>query len=74
MENTGIDVGAGIYVPVGSRLATLETELKRGMDKGEVFMADSLTKLAKNIRVDKDTFIKTVDRYNRSNCIRSSLL
>ncbi len=64
MINDGIDVGAGIYVPVGTKLDKLDTELQRGMDKGEVFTAESLEKLAKKIKIDSKILVATIEEYN----------
>jgi fumarate reductase flavoprotein subunit len=65
MMEEGIDVGAGIYVPTGTKLKDLDIELNRGIDKGEVFVADSLKELAKAIDMDRDIFLATVEEYNR---------
>ncbi len=64
MMEKGIDVGAGIYVPVGTKLENIDSELNRGKEKGDVFSAPSLKRLVSMIDVDRKTFLATVKEYN----------
>jgi fumarate reductase flavoprotein subunit len=64
MKEVGIDFGAGIYVPVATKLDNVDDELQRGIDKGEVFVAEKIEKLADMINIDTDKLSVTIERYN----------
>jgi fumarate reductase flavoprotein subunit len=60
----GIDFGAGIYVPVATKLDNIDAELQRGIDKGEVFVSGTIEQLADMIDVDKESLMSTIEQYN----------
>jgi fumarate reductase flavoprotein subunit len=61
----GIDLGMGVYVPTGTKLVDIDADIKRGMDKGQVFLADSIKELAEKIDVDPKVLEATVNEYNK---------
>ena len=64
MKEVGIDFGAGIYVPIATKLDNIDAELQRGIDKGEAFVAEDLEQLADMIEIDKECLMATIERYN----------
>ena len=65
MIEKGIDVGVGVMVPVATKLTKLDDEIKRGAEKGKVFVADSIEELAKKINVPDANLKATIDEYNK---------
>ncbi len=65
VKEKGIDYGMGVYVPTGTKLENIDTAMKRSMEKGQVFVADSIKELAEKIDVDPDTLLATVREYNK---------
>jgi fumarate reductase flavoprotein subunit len=65
MKENGIDFGMGMYVPTTTKLEDIDADLKRGANDGEVFMADSIEKLAEHIDVNAKVLTATVDEYNK---------
>jgi len=61
---TGVDYNMGMYVPPATKLEDLDEDLKRGINDGEVFIADSIKTLAEKIEVDVKALTCTVDEYN----------
>ena len=65
VKEKGIDYGMGVYVPTGTKLVNIDAAMERSMKKGQVFVADSINGLAKQINVDPDALRATVDEYNK---------
>jgi fumarate reductase flavoprotein subunit len=65
VKQKGIDFGMGVYVPTGTRLENIDEDIKRGMDNGQVFVADSIRELAEKIHVAPEALEATVNEYNR---------
>jgi fumarate reductase flavoprotein subunit len=67
MEKKGIDHGLGSAIPPATRMVDLGTQIRRCLDDGNdnLFVADSLNELGKEIGVDPDAFRGTIDEYNR---------
>ena len=65
MIEKGIDVGVGVMVPVATKLTRLNEELKRGVEKGKVFVGDSIEELARKISVPPTALKATIDEYNK---------
>jgi len=65
MKENGIDSGLGMHVPTSTKLEDIDAELNRGVDDGEVFVADSIKELASDIDVNVKALSETIDEYNR---------
>ncbi len=65
MIEKGIDVGVGVMVPVATKLTNLESDIKRGLDKGFVFAASSIGELAEKIGAPPARLQATVEEYNK---------
>ncbi len=65
MMEQGIDVGVGVMVPVATKLTRLESDIKRGVERGFVFVASSIKELAEKIGVDPVRLQATIDEYNQ---------
>jgi len=64
MKEVGIDFGAGVYVPVATKLDNIDAELQRGIDKGEVFVSETIEQLAGMIDIDRENLMATIEQYN----------
>jgi fumarate reductase flavoprotein subunit len=65
VKEKGIDFGMGVYVPTGTKLVNVDKDIKRGMDNGQVFVADSVRELAEKINVAPKALEATVNEYNK---------
>jgi len=67
----GLDKGVGVDFPPGYRLVELRKEIQAALEHGskEVFMAESLEELARQIEADPEALRATVEEYNGS-CAR----
>jgi len=74
MIEKGIDVGVGVMVPVATKLTKLDAEIKRGVEKGHVFVGDSIEELAKTIKVEPAKLKATIDEYNQMSDQRQDTL
>ncbi len=63
-KNEGIDLGVGVMVPVGTKLANFEKEWADAVKGGWAFKADTLEELAKVTGMDPKKLEKTVADYN----------
>jgi fumarate reductase flavoprotein subunit len=64
MIKEGVDIGVGDFIHAGTKLVSLDDELKRGTDRSVAFVAGSLTELANQIQVNQQTLDATVQEYN----------
>jgi len=64
LQEKGLDLGMGVYVPTGTKLVDIDADLESGMKNGQVFVADSIMALAEQIRVDPKALAATVEEYN----------
>jgi fumarate reductase flavoprotein subunit len=60
----GIDLSVGDYTLAGTKLATLDAELERGMRNALVLAGHSLTELAEKIGLNPKNLKATIDEYN----------
>lgn len=65
IKEKGIDFGMGVYVPTGTKLEDIDAHIKRGIDNGQVFIADSIESLAKKTGIDARILTSTIDEYNK---------
>jgi fumarate reductase flavoprotein subunit len=66
MVEKGIDVGMGMWVPVTTKLVTLDVEIEEALKRGNkcVFVAGSLEELAGKMGISPGVFKGTVEEYN----------
>jgi fumarate reductase flavoprotein subunit len=64
MKENGIDSGMGMYVPTTTKLEDIDADIKRGIDDGEVFVADTIEGLGAKIDVNVEALMGTIDEYN----------
>ncbi|MBW1893791.1 MAG: FAD-dependent oxidoreductase [Deltaproteobacteria bacterium] len=64
MKEVGIDFGAGVYVPIATKLDNIDAELQRGIDKGEAYVAETIDQLASMIDINGEKLVATVEKYN----------
>jgi fumarate reductase flavoprotein subunit len=64
MMEKGIDIGVGVHVPVATKLTELDALLDRGIKKGEAWSDDTISGLAKKMKVPVKNFVATVEQYN----------
>lgn len=69
-KNEGIDLGVGVMVPVGTKLANFEKEWADAAKAGWAFKADTLEGLAKATGMDPKKLEKTVADYNSYCAVR----
>jgi len=65
MKENGIDSGMGMYVPTTTKLEDIDADLKRGIDDGEVFVANTIEELGAEIDVNVEALMGTIDEYNK---------
>jgi fumarate reductase flavoprotein subunit len=65
MKENGIDSGMGMYVPTTTKLEDIDADLKRGIDDGEVFVADTIAELGAEIDVNVEALTETINEYNK---------
>ena len=70
MKNEGIDLGVGVMVPVGTKLANFEKEWADAEKAGWAFKADTLEELARKTGMDPAKLVATVEEYNGFAAVR----
>lgn len=61
----GIHASLGVFVPATTKLDRLEADIKRAIEEGKFFTADSIEELAKKLSIAPGTMKATVDEYNK---------
>lgn len=64
MMNQGLDSGVGVIIQTGTKLVNLEEDLQRGMENGDVFVADTIEDLAGQIGMNPNVLNETILNYN----------
>ena len=62
----GIDKGRGVYVPPTTRLTNLDKDIEAALEAGNknIFITQSLEKMATEMGIDPNALLKTVKEYN----------
>lgn len=69
-KDEGIDLGVGVMVPVGTKLANFEKEWADAEKAGWAFKADTLEELARKTGMDPAKLAATVEEYNGFAAVR----
>lgn len=64
MINKGVVMGAGDFVPVGTKLLPLPADMKKAKEAGVLFEADSPEELAAKLGLDPQALSKSIETYN----------
>jgi len=64
LQNVGSDTSFGAFLQMHKPMTHLLDELEQDMAAGHAWKADSMEELVKQMRLPKEAFLKTVEKYN----------